>query len=179
MLYAALVHGATGIAWFCADTYIAREGQVIGMHPDTPRAYRARRAEISAEPLAASPEARAASRRMWRTVEKLNGELAALAPAVLTPTSRIEYQVAVRGESVSKTPVRTLLKDTEGGFILLVSNVDRRPFDVRFVFKGEVADLTVLFEERSAPKAKDGAWTDRLGPFGARAYRFRLVPAAG
>jgi hypothetical protein len=116
---------------------------------------------------------------MWRTVEKLNAELAALAPAVLTPTSRLEYQVSVRGDAVSKTPIRALLKEAQGGFVLLVSNVDRRPLDVRFAFKGQVADLTVLFEERSAPKTRDGVWTDRFGPFGARAYRFRLVPAAG
>ena len=33
-VYAGLIHGATGIIYFCWDTYVCRDGHVIGMSPD-------------------------------------------------------------------------------------------------------------------------------------------------
>ena len=184
MVYAALVHGATGIIWFSDDTYVSRSGLVLGASPAPAFDYgvEERPAEIKSPPLLAGAAARARSQRMWRTVVALNAELAALGPTVLMPTSAVPYRVAVRGKSVSEAPIRTLLKQVGDHLVLMAVNVDRRSLDARFDFGAAgVSGLARLHDRRAPPAPKGGAWTERFEPLGVRVYRFKLidVPSGG
>lgn len=173
MVYAGLIHGATGIVWFTHDGYVSRDGRVIGASPDPKAAYlqvpadRHRRGS----PLMATKTDLAESRRMWHTVARLNAELAALTPAILSPTSVRDYRVAVRGSSVSPTPIRALLKDAPGGEMLLVVNIDAEPVEARFSFKTPITALEPLFGGVPAPAPREGAWTERIESWGVRVYR--------
>ena len=178
MIYAGLIHGATGIVWFAFDSYVTRNGRVLGIAPtpeadygvDLPR-------KPSLKPvLVATPEGLAGSRRLWATVGRLNRELATLAPALLAPTAAREYRVSVRGQTPSAAPVRTLLKTDGDALLLLAVNIDARPVEVRFAFAKPVRTLSLRFDSRAPPVATGDGWEDRLEPFGVRVYRFRLGP---
>lgn len=174
MVYAGLIHGATGIVWFTHDSYSSREGRVIGAAPDPKPAYEAPpdRRRLGA-PLRATARELAESRGMWSTIERLNAELAALAPAILSPTSARAYRVAVRGRSSSPTPIRTLLKDGPDGPVLLVVNIDASPVEVRFSFKEPFLALEPVFGAASAPAVADSGWSERMEAWGVRVYRLR------
>ena len=174
MIYAGLVHGATGIIWFVQDSYSVRVARLLGASPNPLLAYPAPPGPIGADkPIPATEEDLASSRRMWSVMERLNRELATLAPAILSPTSRREYRVAVRGSSVSPTPIRTLLKDGPGGPVLLVVNVDAAPVDARFSFDDAPAALEVVFGAEEAPIVINGGWTEQIEAWGVRVYRLR------
>ncbi len=185
MVYAALVHGATGIIWFAHDNYASRNGLVLGASPAPAFDYgvEERPADIKSPPLLAGEKARARSRHMWRVVVALNAELAALGPTVLSPTAAVPYRVAVRGASVSEAPIRTLLKQVGDHVVLMAVNVDRRPLDARFDFGAangtgsRVVGLVRLHDRRQPPVPKGGVWTERFEPFGVRVSRFTLKDA--
>ena len=189
MVYAALVHGATGIIWFSADSHVSRNGRALGISPEPARDYAIveRPPGINHPPLVADETQRQASRRLWADVVALNGELARLGPAILSATSARDYAVAVRDTGYpwtaavprTQTPVRALLKEIDGAFVLLAVNLDRRSVDARFDFGAPVRDLAHLFAARAAPAPDGNFWTERFEPFGVRVYRFRLGEAGG
>ena len=135
MVYAGLIHGATGIIYFAFDSFVTREGQILGMAPDPPASYGPTPGfgNPAVPTLIASEADRAASRRLWAAVAGLNRELAALAPALLSPTASEACRVTVGdnrdwwGSARPAAPIRTLLKDGPGGPVLLAVNLDRRP----------------------------------------------------
>lgn len=176
MVYAGLVHGATGVVWFTHDSYASRNGRVIGAAPDPMADYGIARREGARDPrppLRATARELAESRRMWLTIERLNAELAALGPAILSPTDARDYRIAVRGRSASPAPIRTLLKDGPDGPILLVVNIDASPVDVRVSFDGPVASLEPVFGAARVPAVAEGGWTERIEAWGVRVYRLR------
>jgi hypothetical protein len=144
MLYAAIVHGATGVFWFAYESPVTRNGRVIGIAPDTQEAAGIQLPYGPDPPLAASESEAAASRRLWQSVRVLNREVAALAPALLGPTADIFYRVFVAGTPASATPIRSLLKVMPNGDLLLIAvNIDNVSLQASFFFPGPpLPDLT-------------------------------------
>ncbi|MHB1217196.1 MAG: hypothetical protein ACYC1L_03230 [Alphaproteobacteria bacterium] len=173
MVYAGLIHGATGIVWFTHDSYSSRDGRVIGASPDPKPDYKGPDRRMTGAPLHATARELAESRRMWGVIEGLNAELAALAPAILSPTSARNYRIAVHGRSVSPTPIRALLKDGPDGPMLLVVNIDAEPVEARFSFEAPLAALEPVFGAAPAPAVAGGGWTERIEGWGVRVYRLR------
>ena len=58
-------------------------------------------------PLNASVSSQRASQSLWAAAATLNHELNALAPAILSPTSSLEYFVGFHGNNLSAVPIRT------------------------------------------------------------------------
>ena len=110
---------------------------------------------------------------MWATIERLNAELAALAPTILSPTSARGYRVAVRGRSASPTPIRALLKEGPDGPVLLMVNIDANSVEARFSFDAPPASLESVFGVAPATVVADGGWTERIEAWGVRVYRLR------
>ena len=173
MIYAGLIHGATGVIWFTHDSYASRDGRVIGASPDPKPNYDGARPDRRklGIPLRATARDLAQSRRMWRTIERLNAELAVLGPAILSSTSARDYRVAVRGASASPTPIRTLLKNGPEGPVLLAVNIDANPVEARFTFDGPLAALEPVFGAVPAPAVAADGWTERIEAWGVRVYR--------
>ena len=181
MVYTGLIHGATGILYFALDSFVTREGGIVGIAPDPPAGYGptpgfGRQAVAS---LTAGEAEREASRRLWSAVVALNAELSALAPALLSPTSRASCGVVVSGASVSPQPIRILLKDGPEGLVLLAVNLDRRPLEVAFrceqARKEAVIDkVTRSFESTSAPiQSSFGGWQDSFAPLAVHVYNLK------
>ena len=87
----------------------------------------------------------------WNASARLNEQLEALRPAILSPTADVDYSVAFVGHNFSHTPIRTLLKASPTGLILLAVNLDASgPLLVRFSFGHGVlgANVSALFEPR-------------------------------
>jgi len=133
MAYSALIHGATGLIWFSYDSFVTRNGLVIGISPDPQTEHD----HVLAGSLAggmlfpADDRQKARSRTLWNAVSRLNRELAAQTGIWLSPTADIDYRVETRGARTSRDPVRTQLKRTEDGLVLAGVNEDDTPVDFR------------------------------------------------
>jgi hypothetical protein len=176
MVYTALVHGATGIIAFAYDSFVTRDGQVLGIAPgpsadygDVPD-YDGR----GDTPLAVGAQDLAASRELWRDVSVVNRELAALTPALLSPTAAVPYRVEVRGLSEVATPIRALLKRDSESYVLIAVNLADRALRTRFAFDARVAELRRPFAPGARVVAGEFRWEDRLEPLAVRVYRFDL-----
>ncbi|WP_119418748.1 hypothetical protein [Desertibaculum subflavum] len=177
MLYAAIVHGATGVIWFAFDSPVTRNGRVIGVAPDTSEAAGAALPYGPYPPIAASAAEAAASRALWQSIRVLNREIAALAPALLGPTADIPYRVYLAGAAVSATPIRSLLKVMPNGDLLLIAvNIDNVSLEASFFFPGRRFVLSRLHDDPLGPDGSAGIWRDTFAPFGVRLYR--LAPLA-
>ncbi len=175
MVYAAIVHGATGIIWFGLDSFVLRNDQVIGASPDPAGDYGIDLPDRRSKelPRQASADELADSRRMWGIVRELNRELAGLAPVILSPTADVPYTVHASGPSASTTPIRTLLKATANGYILIAVNVDAAPVLAHFSIGAPVRDLVRIGDATVAPAVSRDKWTDTFGPFAIRLYRWQ------
>lgn len=174
-VYAAIIHGATGIIYFCWDTYICRDGNVIGMSPDPQVAY--------LEPGPGKPKASEAkpmqlvqSKALWMTARQINQELHELRPSLFSPTvgQEVKYTVMTKGRHVTDAPIRCLLKPhPDGGYILLTVNLDDAVLFTTFEFPEGLKAAAPLFENRKACEIKpNGAsFTDRFEPFDVHVYR--------
>ncbi|HEY2586320.1 MAG TPA: hypothetical protein VGI81_11205 [Tepidisphaeraceae bacterium] len=135
MVYTAIVHGATGIMYFALDSHVTRFGSVVGMAP-TPRAsYGAN--------LVATAEQLRMSRELWDESVTINKEIESLRPALLSPTEKTHYDVALDDTwpSITPDPIRTLLKrDPAGGSVMLIVNIDAAPVRARIRCKGFAAE---------------------------------------
>jgi hypothetical protein len=176
MVYTAIVHGATGVIAFAFDSFVTRDGQVLGIAPQPAASYGAvpdydGRGDA---PLVVDDAALAASRSLWRDVARVNRELAELTPALLSPTAGLSYRVSVLGLSEVETPVRTLLKRDVESYVLIVVNLAGRALDARFAFDRAVVDLRRPFAPDAAVDPGDRGWQTRLGPFETQVFRFDL-----
>jgi len=174
MAYAALIHGATGIIYFSLDSFVTRDDGVIGISPDTLSEY-GPAPDYNGDgrpPLVADDALLKASRTLWSAASSLNRELAALQAELLTATSPRDYMLEIAGHSHSPVPIRTLLKERDGIATLFAVNLDNRPLQMRVTFDTAVHDLSVLFANVEAPTSAEHGWTDQLGPFASRVYRF-------
>jgi hypothetical protein len=179
MVYAGLVHGATGIFIFAQDSFVTRAGQVVGIGPDIPERYDSPYPDISqgSPPLAATADERAAAARLWAALPQMNAEIRTLAPSLLRPGPDMSYRVAVAGLSAGPVPIRTLLKSSpDGSPVLLAVNVEARPFAARFSFGREVVRVARMFDRAPPPQSVDGAFEDAFEPYGVRVYRLEKQP---
>jgi hypothetical protein len=169
MTYAGIVHGATGIIYFAYDSFVTRDGQVLGAAPRTETDYGdAPDYNRDGEPpLTVSPDDAAKSRLLWTAIARLNGELNQLASAILSPTARLDYTVEVEGDGA---PVRTLLKDTGGGLVLIAVNVANMPVQVRFSFPETAGTPKPYFGVQAG--SGTGDWVESFEPFAVKVYAF-------
>jgi hypothetical protein len=98
-VYAGLIHGATGICYFTWDTYVCRDGNVIGMSPEPKVAYVPNpRQEGFTHPTPATPAQLIAANALWTMAAQVNREVRQLTPSILSPTvegKSCEYSVGV------------------------------------------------------------------------------------
>ena len=164
MVFTSIIHGATGITLFAYDSEVTRQGLVIGIAPATPESY-GRYASATAGEVARS-------RALWAAATALNAELDRLTPRLLSPTASLPYSVYYSGQSRTRNPIRTMLKDTHGRYTLLAANIEESSFGARFQFAREIASVTRLNEDgsESAIAPSGSMFRDSLGPLAAAVY---------
>ena len=144
MVYAAIIHGATGIMYFGMDADTLRNGGCIGIAPDPKPVYAIQKKEaVSATPLQLQR-----SKDLWNQVVAINKQIALLRPSILSPTANMHYDVYTNANlpSVSTNPIRTLLKtDPSGGYNLLLANIDATEQHVKIRFPGSKITIKELF----------------------------------
>ena len=173
MVYAAFIHGATGIIYFAFDSFVTRDDGVVGISPSAISDYGPTPDyNGDGQPrLVVDDEMLDRSKALWATASQINHELTGLRAELLTETSSRDYRIEAAGGN-STTPVRTLLKELRGAAILFAVNVDSRPVHVRVTFESPIAPPSVLYEPDAKPVASVQGWEDTLPPFTARVYRF-------
>jgi len=176
-VYAGLIHGATGIIYFCWDTYVCRDGRVMGMSPDPQVAY-LEAGPNRPKPSPVTPMQLAQSKALWMAAESINREIHELTPVLLSPTvgQDVAYSLQITGEGVSNDPVRCILKPhPEGGYVLLTVNCDDAVFDVTFDFPGGLSAVEPMFENREPIEVEEGTtkFADVYEPFEVHVYRVR------
>ncbi len=174
-VYAALIHGATGIIYFCWDTYVCRDGNVIGMSPDPQVAY-LDAGPNRPKPSPAKPMQLAESKALWLAAAQINREIAELVPSLLSPTvgPDVSYSVETSGEPVSGAPIRCLLKPhPDGGYLLLTVNLDDAVINTSYRFPAGIRSVAPLFENRAPLETEDDGkrFEDRYEPFDVHVYR--------
>jgi hypothetical protein len=174
-VYAGLIHGATGIIYFCWDTYVCRDGEVMGMSPDPKVAYlEAGPNKPKASP--AKPMELAESKALWMAATQINREIRELTPSLLSPTvpDIVRYSAQVDGPAVTDNPIRGLLKPhPAGGYVLLTVNLDDAVLNVPWQFDNGLKSVEPLYENRPAYDLKAGekSFTDLYEPFDVHVYR--------
>ncbi len=160
-VYAGIIHGATGIVYFTWDTYVPRDGNVIGMSPNPKVAYTPNpRQEGYTRPTPATPMQLTASRALWDAATQINGELAELTPAILSPTvgTAFPFDVALEGTAPTPTPIRIMVKSLgEGKYLLLTVNLDDAVLKATFTFPGALASVGTRFENQLPLALPEGA----------------------
>jgi hypothetical protein len=179
-VYAGLIHGATGICYFTWDTYVCRDGNVIGMAPEPKAAYVPNpKQEGYTHPTPATPAQLIAAQSLWAMAIQVNREVRELTPSILSPTvdaRACEYSVAT-GLGRTEHPIRCLLKPhNEGGYVLLTVNVEDSVETARFQFGTKMASVEKLFENQLPPAliAEGRAFEDHFEPFEVHVYRLRM-----
>jgi hypothetical protein len=146
IVYAGIIHGATGITYYAWDSNITR----FGISPEPVP-------QIPGKP-AAKPMQCIMAKALWQTAAQINSELHQLTPAILSPTvgPEIPYKVLVEGDAITTAPIRTLLKPhPEGGFVLLTVNLDNAPLKATLCFEKPLSRLHVLFENQNPEEKLD------------------------
>jgi hypothetical protein len=169
MAFTAIIHGATGIILFAYDSWVTRQGHVVGISPQTPERYDSY--TVATASLAAQ------SRALWAGAAALNAELERLTPRLLSPTARLRYDVDFSGESRTSSPIRAMLKETDGVYTLLAANLEGRPMGARYRFPSSIASVRRLNADGSvAILEPNGAmFRDALGSFGAAVYEITFA----
>ncbi len=181
MVYAALIHGATGVMAFGLDSYAMRDGHVVGIAPQPAASYGPTPDyDNSARPPLEVDDAQLAkSRRLWHAVERLNGELKELTPVILSPTAALAVEVEHRGPSVTSMPVRILLKRLpDGSHVMLAVNLDDAPLDVSFRFPADITAVRRRFDEGGEPMRQGRYLQDRFRAFDVRVYDLQFAGAS-
>lgn len=177
-VYAGLIHGATGIVWFCWDTYVNRDSNVVGMSP-APRVAYLPGGPGQPKPSPVKPLELVESRASWLAATAINREIKELTPVLLSPTApaSVKYSLSTAGTPVTQAPVRCLLKPhADGGYVLLTVNVDDAVIKATFEFAGGLGAVQPMFEERQALELEPGqeTFTDMYDPFEVHVYRLAL-----
>lgn len=184
-VYAGIIHGATGIIYFTWDTYVPRDGGVIGMAPNPKAAYTpSPQREGYTRPSPATPMQLIQSRALWEAATQINRELAELTPVILSPSAGPEFVVdlAVEGEAVVVNPIRVLVKPlAEGGYLLLTVNLDDAVLRGTYRFPNAVAGATALYENQLplelATDAREVAFT--YEPYAVHLIQITFAPSSG
>ena len=179
-VYAGLIHGATGIIYFCWDTYVCRDGGVMGMAPD-PQVQYLEGTPGQPHPTPVKPMEIVEAAALWKAAAFINREIKELTPALLSASApeAVKYSVKTQGESITETPVRCLLKQhPDGGYVLLTVNLDDAVMKGTFEFPGGLKSVQPLFESRPAFEQKPDQKTfeDMYDPYEVHVYRIMLKP---
>lgn len=147
-VYAGIIHGVTGIVYFIWDTYVPRDGGVIGMAPHALASYVPNpRKEGYPHPTPAAPLQLINAKALWETAAQVNKEIQELVPAILAPTAGPDagYTMKIEGKAPTHTPIRTLLKlQSDGGYTLLTVSLDDAVLKVTYGFpRAEARGSTV------------------------------------
>ena len=175
-VYAGIIHGATGITYFAWDSYVCRDGAVIGSSPDPQIAYVPNPQQLGyPHPTPATPEELAQSLALWETTTQVNSELNELTPVILSPTvgTAFPYYVTIQGTAVTDAPIRTLLKPhPETGYVLLTANLDNTGLTVSYTFTSELTSVEPLFENREPLAVSPGSltFTEEYEPYATHVY---------
>lgn len=180
-VYAGLIHGATGITYFTWDTYVCRDGCVIGMSPNPKVAYVPNPQQPGySHPTPATPVQLAQSQSLWTMTTAINRELRDLTPAILSPTiadDDLGYQV-FPDLSHSQDPVRCLLKPhPDGGYVLMTVNLDATVLDCKFQFSKPLGVVHRMFENQPTWDIPAGtkSWEITYEPFEVHVFRIEPV----
>jgi hypothetical protein len=109
----------------------------------------------------------------------LNAELQRLQDVILSPTAAAPYRVAVRGNALSATPVRALLKrSAEGSYTLLLVNIDDTPLQLQLTLPVKPSIINSIAANGAgspmpATSFTGGRLNDSIAGFGVRIYQFR------
>jgi len=177
LVYAGIIHGATGIHYFIWDSYISRGGRVVGMSPDPPITHvPLPRQNGNPPPSPATPTQLVMARAAWDTAALINKELQQLTPVILSPTvgPELEYSVTLEGQTVTDSPIRALLKPhPEGGYVLLTVNLDNAVVVATYSFDRTLSRAEAVFENREDPAVKlEGVrFAEDYEPFETHIYR--------
>src|SRR5439155_17404936 len=122
-VYSAIVSGATGIAYFTFDSWPMRSGGIVGMTPDPRISYR----DGAPGWTHASPLLLVQAKAVWETTKLVNGEIKELTPSLLSPTvgEDFKYAVEVKGDSITPSPIKCMLKPRPGApgeYVLMMVN---------------------------------------------------------
>ncbi|NQT13307.1 MAG: hypothetical protein HQ582_11195 [Planctomycetes bacterium] len=176
-VYTGLIHGATGIVYFTWDTYVPRDGNVIGMSPAPKVAYVPNpRKPGYTHPSPANPVQLVQSKSLWAMAAAINRELGELVPSIFSPTigdDELSYEVFT-DLSHSEHPVRCLLKPhPEGGYVLLTCNVDATVLDCQFRLSKPIASVERMFANQPAWGVEPGSrsWQIVYEPFEVHVLR--------
>lgn len=175
-VYAGLIHGATGICYFTWDSWISRDGEVIGFSPNPKADIRA-----GGLPRVAKPMQLVNSHALWDAISRINAELNELTPVLFAPTvgeDELGYTAHYEGNALTEFPIRALLKPhPEGGYVLLTVNLDRAVLDGVFKFAKPLGGVMPLFETGEVLPIEEGAreFSAEYEPFGTRVFRLALM----
>lgn len=152
---------------------MSREGQVVGIAPETPTAY-----DAHAE---ATPTEASRSRDLWLGAGALNAELSRLAPELLSPTAGMTYRVYYSGESHTQSPIRTMLKIRDARYSLFAANIEKQALGARFEFASQIGSVTRLNPDGSTTELnpEGSMFRDSLGQFDVGVYHIRFRPDSG
>lgn len=178
MAYAAVVHGATGLIYFAYDSFVTRDDGILGMSPLPVRDYQVT-VDYNADgkpPLVVSDSDLQWSRSMFRAVAGVNAELAQQRSTILSPTGTIDYTVQAVEPLARPDAVRSLLKKSDTGYILITVNVDIEPATVRFYFPHDITSITPLFGSAEPEDMDAHGWTVRYGAEAVAVYRLSVAP---
>ena len=182
-VYAGIIHGATGIVYFTWDTYVPRDGGVIGMAPDPKPFYSpSPKQEGCTNPTPATPMQLVAARALWETARQVNQELAELTPLILSPTAGPEFQckVDISGKAPTASPLRLMAKKVNATeYLLMTVNLDDAVLKATFSFPVSLLKVETLYENQLPlqlpPDAKQVDLT--YEPFAVHVIRVSLADA--
>ena len=161
-VYSGIIHGATGIIYFIWDSFISREGNVIGMSPDP----KFTRGNGDPKYVTAKPVDLINAKANWNMAKQINAELKELTPYILSPTSKDNYKVHIEGKRVSPNSLRCMLKpDGSGGYILISSNIDSSWLEAEYTFDKDIFFAQSLFENQKLLKVNDHKFKVTYEPF--------------
>jgi hypothetical protein len=178
MAFAALMAGATGLIWHGEDNYAARNAGMLGIAP-APQSDYGIQTGAGLPALKATPGDVAASRRLWTAVMQLNRRIAKVVPALLQPDAADPYTLAIGIRRSSEAPprLRSLLKPTEnGGLLLIVLNEATQPEEFRIGFSRALRAVSRVEEAETVPADPErGLFRDSIPARGLRLYRVSLA----
>jgi hypothetical protein len=146
-----IIKGATGIGYFTFDWYWSREGNVIGIRPDTPVSYDSGFGGYKGELRKADQELMNKSIETWNAVKKINAEIAKLTPVILQPSADVRYEIIVDKENRSQTPVYSMLKAYGKKWYLFLVNVDSdNTYSVSVRFKDRKTSYSTIMRPYEA-----------------------------
>jgi hypothetical protein len=170
MVYTAIIHGATAMDYFVLDNDIARTaGGLYGISPE-PKEFYTKGPGVTADAARLKK-----IKELWDTASGINKEIKDLIPWLLSPTSTANYNVYIRGESKTQTPIRTILKLWKNEYVLLAVNIDNATIDTRFEFESrlKVKTIKAMYEKRKDLKPRNSIMEDQFKPFEVHIYKFK------